>query len=193
MLTSEEQEKLNNACPTLKDVRLGDKVKELEEGGGGDFFKFRQLTDAPSSYSSQGGKFVKVKMTEDGVEFGTDGGGAEAFTDLSDVPASYTGKKGSAPIVKGDESGIEFRNSLKVFKGHMFKCDTCGMVVVIDNDDYDPDTMEKPWHDGSVMTLMPVVRWKDSISQIKMTVLNQGNGGTPTMSGQDMVEYTGKD
>ena len=41
-------------------------------GGGGGASAFTDLTDAPSSYTGQGGKFVAVKVTEDGLEFVTE-------------------------------------------------------------------------------------------------------------------------
>ncbi|AFU87995.1 tail protein [Caulobacter phage CcrColossus] len=47
-------------------------------GGGGGASAFIDLTDAPSSYAGEGGNAVRVKMTEDGLEFyspGTGGGG----------------------------------------------------------------------------------------------------------------------
>tara|TARA_B100000214_G_scaffold184928_1_gene133363 strand:+ start:3491 stop:4078 length:588 start_codon:yes stop_codon:yes gene_type:complete len=44
---------------------------------------FTGLTDTPSSYTGQGGNFVKVNSTPDGLEFGT-GGGANVTT--SDTP-----------------------------------------------------------------------------------------------------------
>jgi hypothetical protein len=40
---------------------------ETSAGGGAD--KFTDLTDAPASYVGQGGKYVAVKATEDGLEF----------------------------------------------------------------------------------------------------------------------------
>ena len=46
---------------------------------------FTGLTDTPSSYTGQGGNFVKVNSTPDGLEFGT-GGGANVTT--SDTPPS---------------------------------------------------------------------------------------------------------
>ena len=69
--------------------------------------KFIKLKDAPSSYSKQAGKAVKVKTTEDGLEFGT--AGVSKFTELSDVPSSYTGKAGKAVQVKSTEDGLEFQ------------------------------------------------------------------------------------
>jgi len=39
-------------------------------GGGGGASTFLDLTDTPSSYTGSGGKVVKVKSTEDGLEFG---------------------------------------------------------------------------------------------------------------------------
>ena len=70
---------------------------------------FLGLSDTPASYASQGGKVVKVKADESGLEFGTGGGGgAVNFVELEDVPASYTDQAGKVVSVKGDESGLEF-------------------------------------------------------------------------------------
>ena len=44
--------------------------------------KFTELSDAPSSYSGQAGKAVKVKTTEDGLEFGTVVGGKRTATKI---------------------------------------------------------------------------------------------------------------
>lgn len=40
-------------------------------------YNFTELIDTPNSYAGQSGKFVKVKTTEDGLEFGVSGGGTE--------------------------------------------------------------------------------------------------------------------
>jgi nitrous oxidase accessory protein NosD len=69
---------------------------------------FTKLTDAPKSYAGQSGKAVKVKTTEDGLEFGT--AGVSKFTELSDVPSSYTGQTGKTVKVKTTEDGLEFTN-----------------------------------------------------------------------------------
>ena len=69
---------------------------------------FTDLSDVPASYVDQAGKFLKVKATEDGLEFGTGGAGAGAFTDLSDVPASYVDQAGKVVKVKATEDGLEF-------------------------------------------------------------------------------------
>ena len=42
---------------------------------GGTFRNFYQLLDVPQSYVGQSGKFLKVKSTENGLEFGVGGGG----------------------------------------------------------------------------------------------------------------------
>jgi len=55
--------------------------------GGGGASKFKELTDVPNSYTGQSGKFPKVKATEDGLEFGSGGGGVTdhgALTGLGD-------------------------------------------------------------------------------------------------------------
>jgi hypothetical protein len=72
--------------------------------------QFKQLTDAPSSYSGQANKFVKVKSGENGVDF-TTGDQLLAFTNLKDAPANYTGSGGLFVKVKPDVTGLEFKTA----------------------------------------------------------------------------------
>jgi len=60
-------------------VSLGKVKKLIAESGGGGASAFTDLTDAPSSYTGQAGKFPKVKATEDGLEFATLAGGGDAL------------------------------------------------------------------------------------------------------------------
>lgn len=43
------------------------------------FFAFKDLTDAPSSYTGLGGKFLRVKSTEDGIETAAIAGGGDVL------------------------------------------------------------------------------------------------------------------
>jgi len=70
--------------------------------------QFTDLTDTPSDYTGQGSKVVKVKSTEDGLEFADESGGASSFLDLTDTPSDYTGQAGKVPAVKSTEDGLEF-------------------------------------------------------------------------------------
>ncbi|MFQ5863149.1 MAG: hypothetical protein ACE5IC_08495, partial [Candidatus Brocadiales bacterium] len=84
---------------------------DVPEGTANKYFnsaKFTDLVDTPSTYSGQSGKVVKVTPTEDGLEFGTGGGGATNFTDLGDTPSSYTGQSGKFAKVNATEDGLEF-------------------------------------------------------------------------------------
>ena len=74
-------------------------------GGAGGVRRFTELTDTPSSYSGGGGKGVKVKATEDGLEFGDV---ASKFTELTDAPSSYSGAAGRPVAVNAAEDGLEF-------------------------------------------------------------------------------------
>lgn len=67
---------------------------------------FTNLSDVPSSYTSQALKALRVNAGATAVEFFT-----QAFTLLSDVPSSYTGHGGKVVKVKVDESGLEFVTS----------------------------------------------------------------------------------
>jgi hypothetical protein len=60
--------------PIIDDLPAGTAYAFSEYGGGG-ASTFLDLTDTPSSYSGQGGKKVKVKADESGLEFVTDSGG----------------------------------------------------------------------------------------------------------------------
>jgi hypothetical protein len=66
---------------------------------------FLELEDTPSSYSTQGGKGVTVKTTEDGLEFTSL---VKTFLDLVDTPSSYSLQRLKIPSVKLDETGLEF-------------------------------------------------------------------------------------
>jgi len=72
--------------------------------------RFVALQDTPADYTDNGGKFVAVKSTEDGVEFvdPPSGGGASAFTELSDTPADYTDAAGKVVAVNASGDGLEF-------------------------------------------------------------------------------------
>jgi len=71
-------------------------------------YKFLDLTDTPSSYSGQSGKYLKVKASEDGLEFTSVAGGASEFLDLTDTPSAYSGQAGKVLAIKSTEDGIEF-------------------------------------------------------------------------------------
>ena len=65
---------------------------------------FTGLTDTPSSYTGQSGKYIKVNSTPDGLEFVD--APTTSFTGLTDTPATYTSNK----ILKVNSAGnaIEF-------------------------------------------------------------------------------------
>lgn len=73
------------------------------------------LSDTPSSYTGHADKVLKVKVSEDGIEFaeesgGGGGGGATLFLDLLDAPAvpDYDGLVGQYLRVNAGETGFEF-------------------------------------------------------------------------------------
>lgn len=61
--------------------------------GGGGSQEFIDLDDVPSSYSGQAGKSVKVKSTEDGLEFAAGGGGGSGTIEET------------TNLIKGDNAG----------------------------------------------------------------------------------------
>lgn len=66
---------------------------------GGGAADFTDLGDVPASYTGQGGKFVKVKSTEDGLEFGT------LTIAAADLPSGID----AAKIANGSVSNTEFQ------------------------------------------------------------------------------------
>jgi len=69
---------------------------------------FLSLIDTPDKYEEQGGKVLRVKATEDGIEFIDIETGATVFIGLNDVPSSYEEQGGKYLRVKATEDGIEF-------------------------------------------------------------------------------------
>ncbi len=59
--------------------------------------------DFPSSYTSQGGKILRVNTGETAIEFI-----ARTVLGNTDFPASYSGQAGKAVLVNGGETGLEF-------------------------------------------------------------------------------------
>ena len=75
---------------------------------GGGAAAFTDLTDVPAVYTGDGGKVVKVKADETGLEFVAGGAGVASFNDLDDVPASYVDQAGLFVRVKATEDGLEY-------------------------------------------------------------------------------------
>ena len=64
---------------------------------------FTTLTDVPTSYTGQAGKYTRVKSTEDGLEFAV-----PSLIKLSDAPTTYSGKAGYVVRVNTAATAIEF-------------------------------------------------------------------------------------
>lgn len=86
------------------------KIKsQIVGGGNGGVTTFVALTDTPGSYTGQASKYLRVKATEDGLEFAVvSGNGATTLVGLTDTPGSYSGEGGKYLRVKSSEDGIEF-------------------------------------------------------------------------------------
>ena len=68
---------------------------------------FTGLTDTPANFTSQGGKFVKVKS--DGTQLIFESLTVpDDFTDLTDTPANYSNAASYFVKVKSDSTGLEF-------------------------------------------------------------------------------------
>ncbi|VAX15360.1 hypothetical protein MNBD_NITROSPINAE04-1962 [hydrothermal vent metagenome] len=82
-LTSNE----DAALAAANSPSAGNPIATIADTAGG---AFTNLTDTPASYTGQGGKYPKVKATEDGLEFDTATGGGETNT-VSNVGAFGVG------------------------------------------------------------------------------------------------------
>jgi hypothetical protein len=82
-----------------------DIIKVSDSAASGSVTAFVDLPDAPASYTGHGGEAIVVKMTEDGLEFGTI---AVDFTDLGDVPSSFSGQGGKGVRVNAGATALEF-------------------------------------------------------------------------------------
>jgi hypothetical protein len=68
---------------------------------------FTGLTDTPANYTGEAGKYAKVNVGEDALEFSTPAG-TTVFTGLTDTPANYTGEAGKVVAVNAGETALEF-------------------------------------------------------------------------------------
>lgn len=83
-----------------------------DSAASGQVSDFLSMTDAPSSYAGQGGKAVVVKISEDGLEFGTI---SVSFTTLTDTPSSYTGQALKTIRVNSAGNALEFATHVTAF------------------------------------------------------------------------------
>jgi hypothetical protein len=67
---------------------------------------FTELTDVDQDYTSDGGKLVRVKVTEDGLEFK-----GLKFTELLDTQANLNGQAYKYVIVNSSETGFIFSST----------------------------------------------------------------------------------
>jgi len=67
--------------------------------------EFIELKDTPDSYEGQGGKTVRVRSDETGLEFAET---IDEFAELKDTPNTYAGQAEKFVRVRSDETGLEF-------------------------------------------------------------------------------------
>ncbi|MBA7591669.1 hypothetical protein ES708_33829 [subsurface metagenome] len=68
---------------------------------------FLGLTDTPADYTGQAGKYTKVNVGENALEFSTPPGGATTFLELTDTPVSYAGYPGQFLRVNPTQDAVE--------------------------------------------------------------------------------------
>lgn len=88
---------------------------------------FPDLSDVPSSYSGQGEKFVRVKVTEDGLSFSS--------TCLTDGYLAFP-EKASDPGYVDDYGGLYTKNDDEYGTTELFYIDDSGQVTQITQDGY---------------------------------------------------------
>lgn len=80
--------------------RIRYRIRQLELGGGGGSSTFVNLIDTPNTYAGSAGKFVRVKDTEDGLEFATISSGVGGGHIIKDETTEYP-----------QRTYLEFRNA----------------------------------------------------------------------------------
>lgn len=97
-------------CTTDDDpLIIGRTLIEFTQFTGAGSSSFVSLSDTPSSYASQGGKSVRVRESEDGLEFFS-----PTFLNLDDTPSTFSGSGGDLVRVKSNATGLEFVDSTTV-------------------------------------------------------------------------------
>lgn len=86
----------------------GNNLIFLYYSANGGSIPFTFLSDAPSSYTGAGGRFLRVKSDLTGLEFADAGASISTFLQLTDVPDAYSLTNGGVVRVKADLSGVEF-------------------------------------------------------------------------------------
>lgn len=91
-------------CTTNDDpLIIGSTLIQFTQFTGAGSSSFVSLSDTPSSYASQGGKSVRVKSNESGLEFFS-----PTFLNLDDTPSTFSGEGGKLVRVKSNATGLEF-------------------------------------------------------------------------------------
>jgi len=85
--------------------------------------EFLELIDTPSSYGGQGGKFARVNVGEDALEFAP-----TAFVGLTDTPANFTGSSKKLVAVNAGESALEFIKRINIEETLTSDHDWAGLV-----------------------------------------------------------------
>lgn len=76
--------------PTNNQIIKYNSTTDKWENGAGGTSTFISLTDVPTSYTGAGDRYVKVKATEDGLEFVAGSGASVAFGDITGSPSDNT-------------------------------------------------------------------------------------------------------
>jgi len=82
----------------------------FEGGAGSGTSDFIALTDTPSTYTGQAGKFPQVNSGETALEFSA-AVGITTFLGLTDTPSTYSGQAGKVATVNSGETALEFSSA----------------------------------------------------------------------------------
>lgn len=97
---------------TVTGAFVDDALNQLDTDIGNKPDDFLELTDTPSTYTSQGGKTVNVNGGETALEFVDP---IDDFLDLTDTPSSYTSQAGKTVNVNGGATALEFVDPINDF------------------------------------------------------------------------------
>jgi len=120
---------VSSATPSPGQVLKWDGVNSIwkpdtDSSGAGGASNFIELGDVPSGgYTSQSGKFLKVKATEDGLEYG-DAAGASTIEDINVTSSSIAaGADGNAVLTNGYKAYTLFKIKASVASWVRVYCD----------------------------------------------------------------------
>lgn len=141
---------------------------------------FLQLLDTPSNYTGAGGKYVKVKDDQTGLEFATIENVYDEFLELIDTPTTYSGSEGQFVKVNSTGTGLEFQPF------SITDTEKNGIEAISIDSDYVDVTFDSPFASSNYRVVTTLKNSVDSVPAIYsyMTTTTTVNGFRVIFSGE---------